>query len=83
MNLSLPKTSYRLKNTVLRKNLIGLRPIYSSPNGSDAHGSEGYGKFKSVFGIAVENQEPWSMLKRERFPQLLNDPRIRGMASDI
>ncbi len=59
------------------------RAFERSPNGSDAHGSEGYGKFKSVFGIAVENQESWSMLKRERFPQLLNDPRTRGMASDI
>src|SRR5215469_10529375 len=39
--------------------------------------------FQPVLGIPIENEEPRSRIKRERLPQLLNNPKAHGMPCDI
>jgi hypothetical protein len=53
------------------------------PDRTLAQGANHQADFKAALGIAVEDQEPWSRLERERFAQLLNDPSSRGMPRDI
>ena len=39
--------------------------------------------FRAVFCIAVKDQIPWRRPKQEGFPQLLDNPRARGMGSNV
>src|SRR5215468_418636 len=39
--------------------------------------------FQPVLGIPIENEEARSGIKRERLPQLLNNPKARGMPRDV
>ena len=39
--------------------------------------------FRTELGIPIENEEPRSRIKRERLPQLLNNPKARRMPCDV
>lgn len=43
----------------------------------------GCGDFQPVLGIPIENEEARSGIKGERLPQLLNNPKARGMPRDV
>src|SRR5215469_16151931 len=43
----------------------------------------GCGDFQPVLSIPIENVESRSRIKRERLPQLLNNPKAHGMPCDI
>jgi hypothetical protein len=43
----------------------------------------GCGDFQPVLGIPIENEEARGRIKRERLPQLLNNPKARGMPRDV
>jgi len=43
----------------------------------------GCGDFQPVLGIPIENEEARSRIKRECLPQLLNNPKARGMPRDV
>src|SRR5207253_5119914 len=46
-------------------------------------GSNSCRDFPPVFCIPIEDQKPGTRPKRKRLPQLLDDPRARGMAGDV
>src|SRR5215469_4283289 len=39
--------------------------------------------FRTELGIPIEKEEPRSRIKRERLPQLLNNPKARGVPCDV
>jgi hypothetical protein len=66
-----------LRNTVLPGTSEG------SPDRAHLYGVNGCGDFQSVVGIPIENDEARGRIKRERLPQLLNNPKVRGMPRDV
>jgi hypothetical protein len=66
-----------LRDTVLPRTLE--RGSYR-PHGHRPHC---YRNLQSVLGIPIKNEKPRSRLIRERFPQLLDDPKAVGMPRDI
>src|SRR5215469_1437385 len=41
------------------------------------------GDFQPVLCVPIENEEARGRFKRERLPQLLNNPKARGMSRDV
>jgi hypothetical protein len=66
-----------LRDTVLPGTCEG------SPDRTYFQGANGCGDFQPVFCVAIENEEAWSRIKRERLPQLLNNPQAHRMPCDI
>lgn len=50
------------------------RVLEGSSDRTNAQGADGQADSKAALGIAVEDQEPWLRVERERFAQLLNNP---------
>src|SRR5439155_17524559 len=66
-----------LSNAVLPRTLI------RGPDWCQTHGPRRDRDFPPVFCIPIEDQKPGTRPKRKRLPQLLDDPRARGMAGDV
>jgi hypothetical protein len=66
-----------LRNTVLPRTFEG------SPDRTHAQGTNECRDFQAVLGVAIENEEAGSRIKRERLPQLLNNPQGCRMPRDV
>ena len=65
------------------RNSVLPRAPQRSADGTHLQRSNGYGDLQPVFRIAVENEKPGSRFERKRLSQLLDDPRTRGVRSNV